>query len=77
MAFNCHESDPVYQKFFQFLKQKICQVYTNYPVEFDVLDYYIDLKLKRFRNWDNMMGINQFQFKQQYHNIFISTTKTI
>ena len=44
-----------------YVKQKMCKIYPQYPVQGSVFDYYIDYKTKRLRMWHEQLTAYEYQ----------------
>ena len=60
-------------KFHQILKQKVCQIYVSFPIDHSVINYYIDLKLKRFRSWENLLPTYVHDASTSFYSIVVPT----
>jgi len=49
----------------------------NYPLDNDVMDYYLDFKLKRYRHWDALVEKYEYNPAVSYYNIIVPTQETV
>jgi len=43
------------QKYSQFIKSKILKIYTSFPFEGDIYDYFIDFERREFKAWNDVV----------------------
>lgn len=63
-------------KYSQFIKSKILKIYTSFPFEGDVYDYFIDFEAKEFKNWNDVVPNFVFDSKVPFFNIIVPTADT-
>jgi dynein heavy chain len=61
----------------QLIKTKIVKIFISFPIEGDIFDYYIDFKLKRFKNWKDLLQPYEYDPTVNPQELFVPTSDTI
>ncbi len=61
----------------QFLKQKISRIYSSFPMQRDIFDYYVDLKQRRLVPWSKLVPPFLFDPQTPFHSILVPTRETV
>jgi ABC-type glutathione transport system ATPase component len=59
------------------LKQKISKIYTSFPLENDIFDYFVDFKQRRLNKWDKLMPGFLFDPKLSFKALSVPTRDTV
>lgn len=65
------------QIYSQFIKSKILKVYTSFPFEGEIYDYFIDFEKKEFKNWNEIIPDFTFNSATPFFNILVPTADTV
>src|SRR6185437_15608711 len=63
-------------KFSSYLKMKIMGIYTNFPYDGEIYDFYIDFNTRTFKNWNDHVVEYKYDSTIPYFNILVPTTDT-
>jgi len=72
---NIHDSTK--NQFSNFLKLKIMSVYTSFPYDGEIYDFYIDFKTKTFKNWSTIVEEFTYDKEKPYFEILVPTPDTV
>lgn len=65
------------QAFSQYLKGKIISLFSGFPFEGDVYDYYCDYAKKEFKPWNDLVTDFKYDATLPYFNILVPTQDTV
>lgn len=65
------------QKYSQFIKSKILKVFTSFPFEGDIYDYFIDFENKEFKAWNDVVPEFVYDSNVPFFNILVPTADTV
>lgn len=58
------------------MKSKILKIYTSFPFEGDIYDYFIDFEKKEFKSWNDVVPDFIFDSSVSFFNIIVPTADT-
>jgi len=64
-------------RFSQSIKGKFLKIFTGFPYEGDIYDYYVNFERREFRPWSDLLTEFKFNKDQPYFNILVPTPDTV